>query len=171
MLKIIFGLFLSLLFTFAYGEWGKFEYIEEKPWVELESQVPSYPREENLLSFEVNTLSTNQFFIDASSISVGDDGVVRYSIVIKSASGAKNVSFEGIRCQSVETKIYAFGRNDGSWSRVKAPSWREITRTGSNTYTKTLYTDFFCPGLLTIRNPAEAINAFKKGMHQRATGD
>lgn len=173
MARLICSLFFLLVFNLVHAEWKGFEYDPSlvKPWVELQPELPSYPRDENLLPFEVSTLSKNQFYVDSSSISVSEDGVVRYSVVIKSAGGAKNISYEGIRCETVEIKTYAFGRADNTWSKVRVANWRAINLTGSNAYAKTLFQDFFCPGLLIIKNPAEAITAFKKGMHSRATGD
>src|SRR5450631_3218972 len=92
---------------------------ESKPHGELEVKLPAMPKAENLLPFEAGAASSNRFFIDAQSILVGDDGIVRYTLVIRSASGAENVSYEGMRCETVEQKYYAFGRRDGSWSSAR----------------------------------------------------
>ena len=79
-MKTIFLLLLLAVPLTASAEWGKFEYEfdEEKPWAEIEAQLPSYPKEESLLPFFVSAATDNRFFVDASSISTGGDGVVRY---------------------------------------------------------------------------------------------
>src|SRR3712207_7049810 len=45
------------------------------------------PKPENLLTFETGPLSTHRFAVDGKSLSVGSDGVVRYSLVATSSGG------------------------------------------------------------------------------------
>jgi len=92
---------------------------QDKAWQEIAFQLPAAPRAENLLPFYVSATATQSFAIDAKSVAVGTDGVVRYTLVTTSASGAKNVSYEGIRCQLLQKKLYAFGHADGSWARSR----------------------------------------------------
>ena len=82
----------------------EYEFDHERPWVELQAQLPSYPKPEDLLQFDAGPASSNLHYVDGSSISVGEDGVVRFSLVVKSPAGAKNVSYEGIRCQTHEKR-------------------------------------------------------------------
>ena len=84
---------------------SEYEYENEKPWVEIQGKMPDYPKPENLLEFDAGPASNNLHFVDSSSISVGEDGVVRYSLVVKSPTGAMNVSYEGIRCQTNEARF------------------------------------------------------------------
>ncbi|MEW5944441.1 MAG: CNP1-like family protein [Pseudomonadota bacterium] len=163
---------LALVSFSADAEWGQFEgdFDNEKPWVELQAQLPASPREENLLPFFVSAVSDNRFFVDAPSISVGSDGVVRYTLVVKSDGGAVNVSFEGIRCGARERKLYAFGRADGSWSRARAAKWEAIRYQERNRQHHMLSDDFFCPGGMIVGSPQEAVEALRRGMHPRAAG-
>ena len=158
---------LLLLFVplTASAEWGKFEYEfdEEKPWAEIEAQLPSYPKEENLLPFFVSAATDNLFFVDAASISTGGDGVVRYTMLVKSSAGAVNVSFEGIRCASRERKLYAFGRKEESWSRARSSKWEPVRYQDRNRQHHVLYDDFFCPGGIIVKNPQEAVDLLKRG--------
>src|SRR5437899_4926530 len=50
----------------------------EKPWQEITLQIPATPQVENLMSFDVSAIATQKFAVDANSVSVGSDGVVRY---------------------------------------------------------------------------------------------
>lgn len=155
----------------AYAEWGKFEFDfdHEKPWVELQAQLPPHPKPENLLPFEVSRTSRNKYFVDAASISVGEDDVVRYALLVKSSAGASNVTFEGIRCQTRERKLYAFGHSDNTWSRAKTSKWERIEKHNAQSlHQMMLYSDFFCPGLSIVKTPKEAIQALKWGIHPRA---
>ena len=78
--------------------------------------LPAYPKPENLVRFDADA-SAYQIYVDATTITVGDDEVVRYVLVLKTAGGASNVSYEGLRCTARDRTTYAFGRNDGTWVR------------------------------------------------------
>jgi hypothetical protein len=117
---------------------------QNKPWEEIAVQLPPAPKTENLIPFYVSATATQQFAIDTASVSVGADGVVRYTVVATSEAGAKNVSYEGIRCQSYERKLYAFGRPDGSWSRSRRDKWERIAGNTANRYHAALFKDLFC---------------------------
>lgn len=161
----------SLAAGFDQSSWGKFEYdFEDKPWVELEAQLPSAPKLENLLPFYVSASTDNRFFVDSASVSVGEDKVVRYTLVIKSAAGANNISYEGMRCSSGEVKRYAFGRGDGSWGKARHARWEDIRYKDVNRQHHMLYDDFFCPRGIAVQSPAEAVNALRRGEHPGSRG-
>ena len=145
------------------------EEAEAKPRVELEVTLPPLPKAANLLAFEGSATNNNRFFIDADSIFVGADGIVRYTLVIKSPSGAENVSHEGMRCDTRDQKYYAFGRNNGTWSPARAGEWRRIVYKDVNRHHGELYADYFCPNGRPISSAAEAIRRFKYGV-PRADG-
>ena len=143
---------------------GDEEDADKKEFVEREVKLPPLPKDGNLLQFEASAANTNRFFIDADSISIGDDGTVRYTLVVKSPSGAENISYEGIRCETTEQKFYAFGRRDGTWSSVRAPVWRKIHYKDVNRQYGVLYANYFCPDGSPIASVKEAINRFKYGV-------
>jgi hypothetical protein len=130
--------------------------------------LPPFPTEGNLLPFEIGGASRNAYFVDAESISVGEDWVIRYTAVIVSTSGARSITYEGVDCSDYAYKLYAMGRPDGTWSDVKRPDWRPITFTEVNRYRIVLFKDFFCPKKVPVRSPGEAIRAIKSGGHSRA---
>jgi len=137
---------------------------EKKGFAEREVKLPPPPKAENLVKFEASAANTNNFFIDATSILISDDGVVRYTMVVKSPSGAENVSYEGIRCETTELKVYAYGRRDGSWANASAPAWRKIVYKDVNRQHGVLYSHYFCPDGAPIRTPQAAIQRFKYGV-------
>ncbi|MEO5654925.1 MAG: CNP1-like family protein [Nitrosospira sp.] len=166
-----FLLLLCLLPVAAYAQQQKFEYEfdHERPWVELQAQLPPYPETENLLQFDAGPVSTNLHYVDALSIAVGEDGVVRYTLVIKSSQGGMNVSYEGIRCQTAEKRTYAYGRNDHTWTRAGRSKWADLETLNQNYAQRALYRYFFCPlGFDMVRDADEAIQALKAGIHPRA---
>jgi hypothetical protein len=117
---------------------------DDKEWHEVVLQLPEAPKPENLLNFYKSP--SQSFAIDTKSLTVATDGTIRYSLVATSAGGAKNISYEGLRCQTYEVKLYAFGRPDGTWSRSRRNQWDGITNTGANKQHAALFSDYFCEG-------------------------
>lgn len=115
-------------------------------WQESTVILPAAPIKENLLAFNPNASGTMKFAIDAKSLTVEKDEVVRYTLVITSTAGASNVSYEGIRCKTMEKKAYAFGQADGNWSVAKRDAWDAIADGRLNRQHITLAQDFFCDG-------------------------
>jgi hypothetical protein len=150
----------------ACAQWRLFESEfdrQTKPWSEIEARLPGYPRADNLIPFEAGGATPHRFYIDAPSLSVGDDGVVRYTLVVKTAGGATNVFFEGIRCETREQKLYAVGhREDGKWVRAREPEWRHIEYKEWNRQHGVLYADFFCLDRRRPRNLKQIIEALER---------
>ena len=136
-----------------------------------EAQVPfpEYPKPGNYLPLEVSATTPFDFFVDAKSVSVGKDGVVRYSLIAKSADGALNISFEGIRCSERQFRVYAFGRSDNTWSESRVPRWQPIPADARNAQRAVLYRDFFCPAGSIIATAKEGVEALRSGGRPRAT--
>ena len=116
---------------------------EEKAFKEIDVAFPPYPQDSALLKFQPRRNSENQFYVDRNSISIGEDRVVRYSVVVKSPYGALTTSYEGMRCKTSEYKVYAFGITIGEWTKSPDPQWRKIPRM-SGDFRFGLYKDYFC---------------------------
>jgi hypothetical protein len=162
-MKNLLALLLMLPLT-AYAEWGEFdfEFENEKPWVEQAAQLPPYPKAENLVEFNVSSATPHRHFVDTASISVGEDKVVRYTVVIDAAGGARNVSFEGMRCATGERRLYAYGQPDGSWSKARNAGWEGIKRRSLLSYHKALFEDHFCPGGIHVKDGKEAAQNLRR---------
>ena len=162
---------LQLICMPVYAEsWGfsESDFDEEKiPWEELQAQIPAYPEIAKAIRFEVSPAIRTQFFIDPKSVAVGADGVVRYTLIAQSSSGVLNVSYEGMRCETNEKKLYAFGRTDGTWSRNRYAKWAAISPT-RDPQQNMLFNDFFCPLSIIVRDADEAVSALKNGINPRA---
>ena len=119
-----------------------------KTWSEMQSRLPPYPKPGNFVAISLGSRSSNQYFIDYASVSADQDGVVRYSVVVKSPSGAETVSYEGMRCGTGERKLYAFGHSDkkggGEWSKNRYARWEPIPGRGYNDFRRELFTHYFC---------------------------
>jgi len=165
-MKILPALLLCLPLA-AHAEWMDFEheFDQDKPWVEVAAKLPPYPKTENLIPFNVSSATANQFFIDADSISVGGDKVVRYTVVIKAAGGATNVVYEGMRCESGERRQYAYGHADGTWAKARNAQWEDIKLRSLLSYRKALYEDYFCPDGINVRDAKTAVERLRRGVH------
>ena len=108
------------------------------------------------------------FYVDAKSISIGSDGVVRYSLIAKSAEGALNVSFEGIRCSARQFRVYAFGRPDKTWSEARMSQWQSIPADARNAQRAVLHGDFFCSKRDMPGTTEQAVRLLRNGPPQPA---
>lgn len=140
---------------------------EWQPWVEQKPQLPLFPKEENLARIQVDGRLSFDFFVDLESVSVGRDGVVRYTLVARSVGGAINIAYEGIRCNGRERKLYAFGRADKTWSAARNPQWASISDLPVNRLQAALYDAFFCPARIIVHDAEEARMALRRGGHPR----
>ncbi len=137
-------------------------------WAEEELTLPAFPQEANLRKIYVSEMTAHEFYIDASTLNPGKDGVVRYVLVVRTRGGATNISFEGIRCESRELKIYASGRQDGTWAKARKSEWRVIENKPVNRQHAALSRDYFCPNGLPIQTPLEGQEALRLGKHPQA---
>lgn len=141
------------------------EDYESKQWQEIEIQLPAAPKQETLLPFYVSAATENRFFIDGATLSVGSDGVVRYVLLVLTPQGTRNVTYEGMRCETRERRIYASGRLDGSWSKARKNEWVRIQDAYANRQHAALFLEYFCPIGNIVQDAAEARNALIKGVH------
>lgn len=143
----------------------KDEFESDKPWIEQLTQLPTYPEVKNLMAFDAGAVSGNQYFVDITSIKIGADGVIRFSLVIKSPAGALNVSYEGIRCATSERKLYALGRDDKTWSKPRISEWQKLNFVRQFYAQRELSKNIFCPHQQIVSSSEEAIRALEAGMH------
>jgi hypothetical protein len=135
--------------------------LEAKPWDAQKPLLPPAPKSGDLVPFYVGP-TPFAFFVDRASVKVGQDGVVRYTLIARSRSGATNVSYEGIRCATYSRRAYAFGEPDGNWSQARNAQWVPIDRLAADPQTA-LANDFFCPDRGPVRTTEEALRALALG--------
>jgi hypothetical protein len=160
------SLALAAFSAMAQEKWSQWDIDfdeDKKEWKEIEARMPAAPRPEDLLPFEASGASAHRFFIDARSLSIGEDGVVRYTLVVKTAGGATNTTFEGMRCESREQKYYAVGQPNGGWVRARSPQWRRIEQRELNNHHRVLYADYLCDGRMPVASVREVVQTLKFG--------
>ncbi|NJN40670.1 MAG: hypothetical protein HC807_07385 [Gammaproteobacteria bacterium] len=146
--------------------------FKEGPGTENKIRLPAAPKQGDLIFFDAGPARRGfEHFVDGASVNVGSDGVIRYTLVIRSDMGAENVAYEGIRCVTRERKVYAHGRRDGSWREIRDPEWKKIGQAHLEGPIFVLYEDFFCPGRGLVRSAGDAIAALKHGIHPNASDE
>jgi hypothetical protein len=141
------------------SDWERKHEGELRP-AEESVALPPYPRDAQLIEFSPGPTSEFRFFVDGASLGV-ENGVVRYVLVARSAAGAENVTFEGMRCTTGEVRLYALGRDRG-WVR-RTGEWRAIASRNTPGWHNALYRDYFCPQKEPIASREEGVNALRRG--------
>ena len=172
------GLFLLVLSLFclpgvlqAAGNWSfddphktEREYIEGESWKEGEQALPSFPREENLVDLHLDYPGSKfSYFLDSDSLKLGDDDVIRYTLLVRSTSGASNVMFEGMLCNEKIYKTYGYGTGKGKFKVARNPKWRPIRESGNKPFRYDMWKHYFCfvENKIESRGRQEILRAIK----------
>jgi hypothetical protein len=119
-------------------------YVEPPPWQEqAQTVLPETFSLEGLIPVANPTRSSLSYGIAPDTVTVGPDQVVRYVVVAQSATGAMNVLYEGVRCDTREVRIYGNWRADSGW-RVREDGQWQALRNANSRYAQTLANDGFC---------------------------
>ena len=130
-------------------------------WEEAEVKIPTAPPSKDLKPFYVSAITQLKFALDAPSISFDQDEVIRYIVVITTSSGSQQVSYEGIRCEKNEWRLYATMQKDGVWHKTANSRWQIVRNTGYNSYHAALVKDAFCDNNIPRRSAKEIIPLLK----------
>jgi hypothetical protein len=126
--------------------------------------LPPYPQDSDLLEFTVGA-APHRYFVDAKTLDVGADGVVRYALVVKTAGGASNASYEGIRCKTYEKRIYAIGHPQRKWIEARRSVWEPIQQGRANEHQDILYKEVLCPDRAAVRSRDAAVRALQENYY------
>ena len=140
-------------------------------WKEGDSKLPAYPVPANAVQFEGGNRDESRFYVDKSTLSVGEDGVVRYTLMVLGDGGGRNVSYEGIRCESREYRVYAYGRDNHSWAIPTVSEWRRVYQQYTNNYRAALMVEYLCKGqslLPTVREIVASLEQDASRVNRRA---
>ena len=119
---------------------------EVEPWKEQAAgKLPPWPQDADLVEFHISGPKTPlRHYIDTKSLSVDAQQIVRYTVVVESGSGARNVAYEGIRCTpNGQHRIYAYGQA-GQFELVPDAPWRGVTDQAVPPYARDLQRFFLC---------------------------
>jgi len=133
---------------------------------ELDVVLPAYPEKKNLMDLKIAT-DGMQFtvYLDKTSLVLGEDGVVRYTVVLVPGSGVWNVSYEGLRCGEKQYRRFAYGL-DGIWQSLNASPWRDVRGSGANRYRVILYEHYFCNLMRPDQSVEQMLDSFSENWHE-----
>jgi hypothetical protein len=148
------------------SDWEREHALKQAPR-EADIAPPAFPSRGKLIEFPVAETGEIRFFVDGSTLAVDKEGIVRYVLVAQSAGGARNVTFEGLRCAAATHRVYATGQSDGTWAPARS-SWQPVRN--ARRWQITLYREYFCPQKVPIRSADEGVRALQAGGHPFAKG-
>jgi hypothetical protein len=137
-----------------------------RAWQEDAVRLPAWPRDGDLVEVKLDgPAQPLKHRIDTKSLTIGRDGVVRYTVVTESPSGTRNVSFEGLRCSPKgRWKTYAFGTGGKFEPTTVADEWREITSDNGDSLHYELWQHYLCvPRTFAARPTSEQVRMLKSG--------
>ena len=119
---------------------------DDDDWSEIKGiSFPPVPKARNLIRVGSDSLGTRyEYFIDGSSILLGSDDVIRYTVVLQSDTGVRNVYFEGIRCETMEARIYGYATRHGGFKPLASSTWTGLRAVGPFAYRLLLADKFMC---------------------------
>jgi hypothetical protein len=135
---------------------------ERRDYREGEIRLPGTPKADALVEFFPSSASSFRFFVDSDSVTVVD-GIVRYTLIARSANGYDNVTYEGLRCATNAVRVYAYG-DAGKWSRASS-DWKPIENRSVQRWHNELRSRYFCPLGLPIMTADEGKRALRAGGH------
>jgi len=160
-------------------EKGEHDYDDsgDVPWQEMGTELQALPPDPELSELPLEDLQAQLVaYTHLKSVVIGKkDAVTRYWLVIKGQGGGYNATYEGLRCNTHEYKIYAYG-NPAREPQVKAakdPQWRGLGADVAG-YRRELAKDIFCAGVVpktkrqiraSARGEYHAENPYAKFLH------
>ena len=162
------ALLAQALFGLAYAQYRAVDPSDENDpdapriWSEIDLELPKEGPSNDLRTFYVSNTTSLIFEVDAKSISIGKDDVIRYIMVITSPSGARQITYEGIRCEKYESRHYAsYQILEKRWVKNPYSKWDIIHGGGRNRYHAALAQDAFCDFKNPRRNREEILRLLK----------
>ena len=147
---------------------GAPKYIDNSvPWQEQENMLPAYPGQADLLEVDAGTDGLQYtVYLDKNSLVIGDDRVVRYTVVLESSTGVWNVSYEGLHCGEKRYRRFAYGF-DGEWRPLPDSQWSPVSGGGANAYRRVFYERYICNPTDAPGSAAEILNMFRNNWHEQ----
>ena len=132
-------------------------------WKELEIQPPATFTIDKLVPIEMPRYVTVKLGVDPDSLTLSEDGIVRYVVVALSESGNINAAFEGIWCRAGEVKTYARAGNDRKWNVVPDPQWKNLSDSQPSMHALALARQGVCNGRSASgHSPHDIIRSLKQ---------
>lgn len=122
--------------------------VEDPDWKEVDVPTPPSFNRDKLIPVTMPPYVTLRFGVDPATLTITDDGVIRYVMVAQSLGGSGTFSamYEGIRCAAGEFKTYARFNASGQWAPVSNPQWRPLNDNNTSKHALALARQGACDG-------------------------
>lgn len=132
-------------------------------WQEGPVPAPAAPALDKLAPFKLEMATNLRWALDANSVSLGRDGVIRYVLVATSDSGAANVLYEGIRCGTAEVRTYARWTAEAGWKDNESATWQPLAFRGATRRAMLMARGGLCDGKTLPSDARRAIRELQQG--------
>lgn len=131
---------------------SQMDYIQEEnastyeaPWQEAEVKFPPPPARDSLVALDGEGIISNyEYFVDPASITLGNDQVMRYVVVLESDTGGSATYYEGMRCDTREAKSYGYVTRQGAFKPLASSRWMRLRTSGPYVYRYVLASLYMC---------------------------
>jgi hypothetical protein len=139
-------------------------------WKEVDVPPPPAFRLQGLIPLDLPG-STLRFGVDATSVTLGADGIVRYVVVASSPTGTVNAMYEGLRCGTAEVKTYARHNPDSGWAPVESPQWRPLHGNSQSRHSLIIARTGACVGQGPNRSAATIVKDLRSPVDSRFSNE
>jgi hypothetical protein len=143
-----------LAFGFAAPVPAQSLFGDPSPAIEVDPSIPlpPHPGPQAGVEFYVSRPTGARYAVDPDSLILQQGRLIRFTLIVTSRSGSRNVSHEAIRCAQGQRKLLAIGI-DGRWSESRSPVWQPVNvHTEINRGHAELMSVWCAGGLLTGRS-------------------
>jgi hypothetical protein len=156
---------LALAAPLAFAQLG----ASDPDWKELDAPPPPALRTDKLIALDIPRTEL-RYGVDPASVTLGADGIVRYVVVARSAAGAVNGIYEGLRCNSGEARVYARHSGEGGWRPTTQSDWRPI-HDGAQRHSLWIARNGACMGHVANRSAPQIVRDLASGVDRRYRTD
>jgi hypothetical protein len=140
------------------------KFQSDEPWKEGTFEFPPFPEDDDdLLPVPGQAPSSGlSVLIDPASIQIGEDRVSRYTVVLTSRRGARNVILEGLHCNQVSHRVYAYGDGQGGFGKLQPERWEKVRpQSGAYAYRYVLVRTIICDQYNQPRTPDQVVSRLR----------
>jgi hypothetical protein len=118
---------------------------DDPEWKEAKTVLPPLPSAENLRPIDAFEAKRGyEYLLDRASIVAGSDGVMRYTMVVRSTTGKAQMFHEGLRCQTSQVRTYAYASSSGGFRASSSTRWKPAAHSGGRGYQAYLENVIMC---------------------------
>jgi hypothetical protein len=119
-------------------------------WQEEQIAPPPSFSADRVIALDMPASVSLKIGVDPDTIVVGNDGVVRYVVVMRNTTGSITAVYEGIRCITDEVKTYARLNSSGEWVLQQKPVWKAVNDNMPSHHAQAFARQGGCQNRLTV---------------------